>query len=392
MLRLGLIGALAILASFAPVRSQGSGSVYPSLVNTCGSGTPLLDVAVHFPTTAAGALVPRTGGWPVIVFLHGFNVLGYDYHYFGSALAAEGFIVVMANTARTNYLELNDDARSMPAALAAWNATPGHSLSGALDIDRMGLMGHSMGGGVTAMTLASTDEYRCGLAIAPVHPGAVTLGVVEEPFGLLVGDGDAVTPWLSHSAPFFVDLGTAVGLRFLYLMDGRVDHINVVGLWQVGLSPIAVRSVLITAGWFHHMLEGTPDGLEQVLGQGAANDAYRLQHFSQVLVPQTWAAAPAKIGRSLRLSVACESGLGAVFGASSFVAGLPTPLGVLYLDPGSMFLVGLGVSADLQRIDIELPVPNNTSLIGVQLPLQGLGTVTTDPLLLGSHLVLTVVQ
>ena len=56
------------------------GSIYPQLPNTCGSGTPVFDVAIHYPALATGLdtqLEPRVGGWPVIVFLHGYNLLGW---------------------------------------------------------------------------------------------------------------------------------------------------------------------------------------------------------------------------------------------------------------------------------------------------------------------------
>ncbi len=370
------------------------GSHYPQLPNTCGSGTPVLDVAIHYPAVSAGLaapMLPCTGGWPVVVFLHGFNLIGLDYDFFGRGLASQGFAVVMLNTARTSYANLDEDARSLPDALAVLNETPGPFFGG-LNLQRMGLMGHSMGGGVTSISIARSDAYRCGFALAPVFPGFSATSLVSVPFGILVGAGDAATPWLLHSQPYYQSLGTTEGLRFLYVMKPTADHLNIAGLAVSQQSPILLRSIDITASFFRHFLCGDQFALERCLGEVARTDPNLSRLQQQVFVPQTWVAGPARTGRTTRISVAAVYGVGGVLGAAQLVGGLPTPFGTLYLEPSSAFAVAVAPSSQDGRIDVQLSVPSNPALVGMSISLQGLGAATNDPVLLGSALEITVTQ
>ena len=49
-----------------------------ALANTTGQGSSSLTARVHFPAATAGSnvpVLPQQGGWPVVVFLHGFLAL-----------------------------------------------------------------------------------------------------------------------------------------------------------------------------------------------------------------------------------------------------------------------------------------------------------------------------
>ncbi|HEU4419587.1 MAG TPA: hypothetical protein VFT55_11655, partial [Planctomycetota bacterium] len=133
-------------------------------------------------------------------------------------------------------------------------------------------------------------------------------------------------------------------------------------------------------------------GLEQAVGPVAQSESRFLMLSQQVATPQIWAARPLRIGMDTRLSVAAEEGLGGIIVAASLGPGYPTPFGELKLDASTTFLLATGRARAERRIDANVTVPNLVPLIGVNVALQAFGATSTQPLQLGSSIVLTVKQ
>ena len=134
-----------------------------ALANTTGQGSSSLTARVHFPAATAGSnvpVLPQQGGWPVVVFLHGFLALGNNYAPVGNALAAAGYIAVMSNTMQFDNQGQEYDGRALYSALVTANGTAGGAFTGALDMGRAALVGHSMGGGNIANVLANNQIGR----------------------------------------------------------------------------------------------------------------------------------------------------------------------------------------------------------------------------------------
>ena len=94
----GLVAPLAAQSSYTP------GFELVAWSNSATIGSPVLDAMVHYPALTTGYAapkLPRSGGWPTVVFLHGYDKIGLDYHDLGQAWASAGIVVVMLNTART---------------------------------------------------------------------------------------------------------------------------------------------------------------------------------------------------------------------------------------------------------------------------------------------------
>ncbi|MCA8969854.1 MAG: hypothetical protein KDC95_08730, partial [Planctomycetes bacterium] len=78
-----LLTALVLLAS--SLIAQGPykvGARYEAFINPTSSGSSLLYSSVYYPATTDGyqaPIVKRTGGHPVLVFLHGFGAVGQMY-------------------------------------------------------------------------------------------------------------------------------------------------------------------------------------------------------------------------------------------------------------------------------------------------------------------------
>ncbi|MEZ6037359.1 MAG: hypothetical protein R3F29_07755 [Planctomycetota bacterium] len=383
--------AMSLMASFASAQAPGVGVRDVSWVNASGAGTPILDARVHYPSAVGGVnapLSPLAGGRPVVVFLHGYGWLGSDYWAIGDHLAQEGFIAVMLNTAQWDFVAMEHDGRAMFAALAAANGSTSSFFHHQLNMQKVGLMGHSMGGGVAAYVMfdvaghpLANPGYECALSLAPVNPGAPAMSV-RAPYGIVSGDGDLVTPPLQHSEPFYEMLSPVEGLKFHYHMDWGCDHMNL-----AGLSPAAPevfdRTMAIATGFFGQFLGRGYNGLESVLGVDGLADSHLVQVDRQIVTPVIWCDAPLNVGNLSRITVVSENGYVGLLGAQSIAAPMATPLGELLLDPGTAFALAESLTAT-QRFDIYLAVPNDPLLVGATFAVQGAGATVASPFLLGS--------
>ena len=361
--------------------------------NTSGAGSPTLFARVHYPSVAStttAALQPSQNGYPVVVFLHGFGMLGNDYSRLGDVLGSEGFVAVMLNTARYSYTEMEDDARAIYDAIAVANRQSGGFFEGQLQGDRVGLLGHSMGGAVIAYVLnadptapAVSPGYSCGLALAPVNPSIAIAGtIVQVPLGLVSGQGDTLTPPALHAAPYYHSLAPSEGLKFHYQMGLSCTHMNMVGL-TTNYPAVYDRASRIAVGFFGQFLGDSFVGLDAALGPDGLNDPNLASLDMDAAVPQTWASSDLTIGMTTRVSVAAENGFAGLLAAHTTSVAFPTLWGPLLLDPTSAFSIAESYIVG-ERLDVFLTVPNTPGLVGVTFAVQGAGATISSGFRLGS--------
>jgi len=387
---------ICLLLSFGGICAQAPHAVGTTTVawpNTTGFGSPTLDATVCYPAVTEGVgtpLLQHSTGWPVVVFLHGYSFLGQDYTWLGETWASQGFVVVLSNTAQYDFVCQGQDGNALYSAALAENARPGSFFEGAFDVSRLALAGHSMGGGMTGSVLANNPGYRCGLALAPAFPGLAVAAQITAPFGIVVGTGDWVTPWGWNSLPYYQAASSQDGLKFLYLLNQDCDHMNIAGLSRAPSSSVFVRVADVGVGFLNHFLDLGTDGLEKAVGPEAQAESRFLMLSQEITKPQIWAAQSLQIGKGTRLSVAAEEGLGGIIAASSLSPGYSTPIGTLMLDVNTAFLLATGRARAARRIDVNVSVPNVVPMIGLSIALQAYGATSTQPLQLGSTIVLTV--
>jgi pimeloyl-ACP methyl ester carboxylesterase len=389
MLHLPLL-ALLTAAAVLPAQSQpyAVGVRDVAWPNPTGSGSSTLTARVHYPATTAGTNAPllsRAGGWPVVVFLHGFAALGSFYGSLGDALAAEGHVAVMSNTAQFNNAGQERDGRALFSAAAAANQPGAGPFANALDVARVGLAGHSMGGGNVANVLADNPGYRCGLALAPVDARGANAASVTVPFSIVVGAGDATTPWQTFAQPLYQGLTAYTGLKHLYLLNDDCNHTNVAGLFVSGGAGAQVfaRTRGTALAFFARFLRDEAAGLEDVLGVGARAEPRLVSLFVEIETPEVWPAAPVRTGTANRISVAAEPGPCGVLAALSF-GSTPTPFGELKLGIGSVFVACAGNASAERRFDWTFTLPSDPALIGARLPVQAYGAGRAAAFALGS--------
>ena len=97
-----LATALLVASSIA-AQLEKVGFVTTSFKNPTSKGSTNLTVQVHYPATTSGknaTLKKIAGGWPVLVFLHGYTVPASSYTRAADHIAARGYVVVINDTGR----------------------------------------------------------------------------------------------------------------------------------------------------------------------------------------------------------------------------------------------------------------------------------------------------
>ena len=388
-----LTSALASACLVACALAQGHpvGTRTVAWPNTSGVGSHVIDATVHYPAAPDGSCPPageKGEGWPVVVFLHGYSQLGSDYHALGEHLAESGFVAVMIDTGQYHWPTLEADARAMFTVLTGANRAVGGPFHDRLDMSRVGLMGHSMGGGAAAYVLAddpaqglSNPGYRCGLALTPVDPGPIASSV-HVPFGVVSGDGDLITPPLVHASPYYEALAPQSGIKFHYHLGLAADHMNVAGLWP-NAPDVFDRTCRVAVGFIGHFAGRDVAGLEAVLGADGIGDANLMELVSETITPQSWVDRPLRVGTVTRISVSSEVGYGGVLAAAATSAPTPTWIGTLLLDPHSVWTFAEGLVPG-NRFDAIVNVPAIPALAGMAIAFQGAAANTVTPLTLGT--------
>jgi len=370
--------ALSLAAQAQTAFAVGTRSV--AWPNPTALGSTVLAATVHYPALTAGVdapVLPRPGGWPVVVFLHGFGFLGNSYVALAERWASTGFVVVASDTCQWDWDCQEADGRAIYSAVLAATTDVADPFFGACDVARIGIAGHSMGGMSVGNVLATNPGYRCGMAIAPVTPFGPSPASITVPFGIVVGEADTITPWLSYSQPYY-DAVTAHGsMKFLYLIDSAGDHLNVGGLsplpWSTTTTEAFERSADVCRGFLQHCLRADPTGLEEAIGPAAITDPLMTSLQREIAVPQMWTDSRFHLGATTRMSIAIDGVFAGVFASPNAIAPLPTGIGDLEIDLNSAFLLAFGLANSEQRVDIVLAIPNDPLLITAQVALQSLG-------------------
>ncbi len=388
--RVTLLGPLLCLLLGVQASAQGPFYGYDDFTfpNTSGQGTSQLAARVYYPSTRTGyktPLIPRQGGYSVIVCLHGYSALGSNYTLFGRHFAYRDYVVVLPDTARYSGSTQVSDALALFQALKVVNAQTNHVLKGALNMGRVGLTGHSMGGGSTFRVLSVNPGYRCGIGMAPVYPGSSVMRRVTVPLATIHGKGDTVLRWSTHSTPLFQSASNYASLKFFYLFDSSCTHNNLAGFAQTTQANREVwrRSVRVLNGFFDRFLKDLPVGLEECVGTTARAEPRLDTLHVAVRSPDIWVAGLPDIGKAVRPTVLAEPGM-ALIATAVGTGNIATPFGVLRLDPGTLTVVQIGTVAGSRIFAPEITIPNNPALRGARFPLQGLGQDSANrPLLTG---------
>ncbi|MEU4561047.1 dienelactone hydrolase family protein [Actinoplanes sp. NPDC023936] len=160
---------------------------------------------VYYPTSTAD------GTFGAVAISPGFTATQSSVAWLGPRLASQGFVVITINTLST--LD-QPDSRGTQLLAALDYLTRTSSVRTRIDATRLGVMGHSMGGGGSLAAARTRPALQAAVPMTPWH-GTKSWGTVRVPTMIIGAENDTVAPVTSHSEPFYTSMSSAPEKAYL---------------------------------------------------------------------------------------------------------------------------------------------------------------------------------
>jgi len=171
---------------------------------------------VYFPTDTS------QGTFGAVAISPGFTELQIAISWLGPRLASQGFVVITIDT--LGVFDFPDPrADQLLAALDFLTTTS--SVRNRIDRNRLGVMGHSMGGGASLSAANKRPALQAAIPLAGWHT-TTNWSNVRTPTLIIGAQNDAVAPNSSHSVPFFESLPSTLPKAFLELRGASHNTTN----------------------------------------------------------------------------------------------------------------------------------------------------------------------
>lgn len=237
---------------------------------------------IYYPAATAGQnAAVAAGRFPAIAFGHGFLQSVSKYYSTMQHLASWGFVVAAPTSQGSlfpSHSAFADDLNAQLTWLVAQDTTAGSRFNAHIATTKLGLSGHSMGGGASVLAAARNPAVTtvANLAAAETNPSAATAAAsVRVPMMLVAGQKDGTAPIASHQRPIYhakpapKQLRTIVGgfhCGFIDTSSAFCDSGTITRATQLQIT----RRVL--TDWFRYYLAGDTTAYNAVWGSGATSD------------------------------------------------------------------------------------------------------------------------
>ncbi|MEY2247996.1 alpha/beta hydrolase family protein [Streptomyces sp. BF23-18] len=186
--------------------SRGSYAVSTTTVSSLsvsgfGGGT------VYYPTSTSD------GTFGAVVISPGYTAYQSSISWLGPRLASQGFVVF---TIDTNTTLDQPDSRGRQLLAALDYLTQSSSVRTRIDNSRLGVMGHSMGGGGTLEAAKSRPSLQAAIPLTGWNLDT-TWPEIKTPTLIVGADGDTIAPVATHSKPFYASLPSTLDKAYLEL-------------------------------------------------------------------------------------------------------------------------------------------------------------------------------
>ncbi|HET6855861.1 MAG TPA: alpha/beta hydrolase [Streptomyces sp.] len=170
-------------------------------VSGFGGGT------IYYPTSTAD------GTFGAVAVAPGFTATQSSMAWLGPRLASQGFVVFTIDT-----ITVSDQPASRgDQLLAALDyLTQRSAVRGRIDSSRLGVMGHSMGGGGSLEAAKSRTSLQAAIPLTGWNTDK-TWPELRTPTLVVGADGDSIAPVSSHSEPFYQSLPGSLDKAYLEL-------------------------------------------------------------------------------------------------------------------------------------------------------------------------------
>ncbi|GIF98685.1 alpha/beta hydrolase family protein [Catellatospora citrea] len=237
---------------------------------------------IYYPAATAGQnAAVAAGRFPAIAFGHGFLQSVSKYYSTMQHLASWGFVVAAPTSQGSlfpSHSAFADDLNAQLTWLVAQDTTAGSRFNAHIVTTKLGLSGHSMGGGASVLAASRNPAVTtvANLAAAETNPSAAAAAAsVRVPMMLVAGQKDGTAPIASHQRPIYTgkpapkQLRTIVGgfhCGFIDTSSAFCDSGTITRAVQLQIT----RRVL--TDWFRYYLAGDATAYDAVWGPGATGD------------------------------------------------------------------------------------------------------------------------
>ncbi|CAM5603956.1 cutinase OS=Streptomyces glaucescens OX=1907 GN=SGLAU_30285 PE=3 SV=1 [Streptomyces glaucescens] len=142
----------------------------------------------------------------------GFTAYESSIAWLGPRLASQGFVVF---TIDTNTTMDQPDSRGDQLLAALDYLTQRSSVRGRVDATRLGVMGHSMGGGGSLEAAKDRPSLQAAIPLTPWNLDK-TWPELRTPTMIIGADGDSIAP-VCHAEPFYQNLPSSLDKAYLEL-------------------------------------------------------------------------------------------------------------------------------------------------------------------------------
>jgi predicted dienelactone hydrolase len=170
-------------------------------VSGFGGGT------IYYPTSTAD------GTFGAVAVSPGYTGTQSSIAWLGPRLASQGFVVFTIDTLSTVD---QPDSRGRQLLAALDYLTQNSSVRSRIDSSRLGVMGHSMGGGGSLEAAKSRPSLQAAIPLTPWNLDK-TWPEVRTPTLIFGADGDTIAPVASHAEPFYASLPSSLDRAYLEL-------------------------------------------------------------------------------------------------------------------------------------------------------------------------------
>lgn len=172
---------------------------------------------IYHPTNVAGPFA-------AIAISPGYTGTKSTMSWWGERLASHGFVVITIDT-NSIYDQPYERAPQLMAALrqlVTFGNTSSHPIYRKVDPNRLGVMGHSMGGGGTLIAARDNPTLKAAIPLAPWNTSSDFSGV-RVPTLVVACESDSVAPVASHASPFYNSIPASTTKKaFMEMNNG--DH------------------------------------------------------------------------------------------------------------------------------------------------------------------------
>ncbi|MEV4515268.1 dienelactone hydrolase family protein [Dactylosporangium sp. NPDC049525] len=172
-----------------------------------GSVTGFGGGTIYYPTSTTA------GTFGAVAISPGYTASQSSVAWLGPRLASQGFVIITIDTLST----LDQPASRGRQLLAALDyLTASSSVRTRIDATRLGVMGHSMGGGGSLAAASTRPALQAAIPLTPWNT-TKTWSSVSVPTLIIGAENDSVAPVASHAEPFYTSLPASLDKAYLEL-------------------------------------------------------------------------------------------------------------------------------------------------------------------------------